>query len=105
MTAWHLYFQLAIVDRNTLFRPLGTSTILQITGLYWDFVHCAMPDNFQIRSGRWRSQYVIKFDQGTVTGNISVHVHYYEQGNVNYPIRCSEEAFMNLQSGATHDNA
>ena len=34
------------------------------------------------RSGRWRSEYTVDFDQGEVTGLIRVNVHYYENGNV-----------------------
>jgi len=47
MTALHLYFQWTILDRSTSFRPLGTSTILEITGGYWNFVYCAVSDNFK----------------------------------------------------------
>ncbi|KIY44797.1 F-actin capping protein, alpha subunit [Fistulina hepatica ATCC 64428] len=38
------------------------------------------PTNFW--SGRWRSKYHIDLNDHTVTGQILVHVHYYEQGNV-----------------------
>lgn len=34
------------------------------------------------RSGRWRSEYIVNFDQGEVTGLIRINVHYYENGNV-----------------------
>jgi capping protein (actin filament) muscle Z-line, alpha len=34
------------------------------------------------RSGRWRSQYAVNFEDKTVKGFILVNVHYYEQGNV-----------------------
>ena len=35
-----------------------------------------------IRSGRWRSQYIIDLQKGEVTGDVMINVHYYEQGNV-----------------------
>ncbi|KAG8836877.1 F-actin-capping protein subunit alpha [Serendipita sp. 407] len=38
------------------------------------------PPNFW--SGRWRSKYEIDLDAKTVTGTVSVTVHYYENGNV-----------------------
>lgn len=39
------------------------------------------PSNFW--SGRWRSRYEIDLDSKSITGVVNVHVHYYEQGNVN----------------------
>ncbi|KAF5360578.1 hypothetical protein D9756_004779 [Leucocoprinus leucothites] len=50
-------------------------------------------------SGRWRSEYVISFDQGTVTGKILVHVHYYEQGNVQ--LTTTHDVAFNLPPGIT----
>ncbi|KAH8824890.1 F-actin capping protein alpha subunit [Flagelloscypha sp. PMI_526] len=38
------------------------------------------PSNFW--SGRWRSQYDIDLNENKVVGKALVHVHYYEQGNV-----------------------
>jgi len=38
------------------------------------------PVNFW--SGRWRSEYIVDLDARTITGQILVNVHYYEQGNV-----------------------
>ncbi|KAG8800561.1 F-actin-capping protein subunit alpha, partial [Serendipita sp. 399] len=38
------------------------------------------PPNFW--SGRWRSKYEVDLEAQTVTGSISVTVHYYENGNV-----------------------
>lgn len=38
------------------------------------------PSNFW--SGRWRARYNINLQDGTVSGKVFIHVHYYEQGNV-----------------------
>lgn len=38
------------------------------------------PSNFW--SGRWRSEYVVDFEEKTIVGKMLVNVHYYEQGNV-----------------------
>ncbi|KIK69604.1 hypothetical protein GYMLUDRAFT_33977 [Collybiopsis luxurians FD-317 M1] len=38
------------------------------------------PTNFW--SGRWRSEYIIDLNDHTMKGSMLVHVHYYEQGNV-----------------------
>jgi capping protein alpha len=35
-----------------------------------------------LRSGRWRSEYVVDLNANQVHGRILVNVHYYEQGNV-----------------------
>ncbi|KAI0250971.1 F-actin capping protein alpha subunit [Lactifluus subvellereus] len=56
----------------------ATSFVLQIVANKYN------PVNFwrSCRSGRWRSEYIIDLDARTVTGQILVNVHYYEQGNV-----------------------
>ncbi|KAI9463806.1 F-actin capping protein alpha subunit [Russula earlei] len=43
------------------------------------------PVNFW--SGRWRSEYVVDLEARTITGQILVNVHYYEQGNVQLETR------------------
>jgi hypothetical protein len=39
-----------------------------------------------LRSGRWRSEYIVDLDKGEISGKILVNVHYYEQGNVRQPV-------------------
>ncbi|KAH9999617.1 F-actin capping protein alpha subunit [Russula compacta] len=51
-----------------------TSFIIQIVANKYN------PVNFW--SGRWRSEYIVDLDARTITGQILVNVHYYEQGNV-----------------------
>lgn len=34
------------------------------------------------RNGRWRSQYLLDPSTGSITGDVKVDVHYYEDGNV-----------------------
>ncbi|KAF8322453.1 F-actin capping protein, alpha subunit [Clavulina sp. PMI_390] len=38
------------------------------------------PSNFW--SGRWRSEYIVDLENGEVAGKVQIHVHYYENGNV-----------------------
>ena len=52
----------------------ATSFVIQIVANKYN------PNNFW--SGRWRSEYLLDLDARSVTGTISVTVHYYEQGNV-----------------------
>ncbi|KAF9454765.1 F-actin capping protein, alpha subunit [Macrolepiota fuliginosa MF-IS2] len=50
-------------------------------------------------SGRWRSEYVINFEKGKVTGKVLVNVHYYEQGNVQ--LTTTHDISFNLPPGIT----
>ncbi|EIW80933.1 F-actin capping protein alpha subunit [Coniophora puteana RWD-64-598 SS2] len=54
------------------------------------------PNNYW--SGRWRSQYVVNFNENKVEGFILVHVHYYEQGNVQ--LTTSHKLFLTLPQTA-----
>lgn len=54
-------------------------------GNFWLAAICACVSAYSLhfgRSGRWRSEYIIDFNEGEVTGLIRVNVHYYENGNV-----------------------
>ncbi|KAL0960617.1 hypothetical protein HGRIS_005648 [Hohenbuehelia grisea] len=78
---------------------LEASTLQYLVAHYEAGVACAFstpdsPQRFVIQivsnkynpanywSGRWRSEYVIDFNENTIEGKILVNVHYYEQGNV-----------------------
>jgi hypothetical protein len=45
-----------------------------------------MPDMLLPRTGQWRSVYNIDPKAGSITGRIHVDVHYFENGNVSFPI-------------------
>ncbi|KAF5389316.1 hypothetical protein D9757_003488 [Collybiopsis confluens] len=55
-------------------QPTPNQFILQIVANKYN------PTNFW--SGRWRSEYIIDLNDHSVKGSMLVHVHYYEQGNV-----------------------
>lgn len=70
----------------------STFTVLIVANKYnpsnfWSVVHlhCSLVltvSRVIVRSGRWRSQYVIDLANGTIKGKVLINVHYYEQGNV-----------------------
>ncbi|KXN88192.1 F-actin-capping protein subunit alpha [Leucoagaricus sp. SymC.cos] len=53
-------------------------------------------------SGRWRSEFMINFDEGTVQGRILAHVHYYEQGNVQ--LTTTHDVSFNIPPGITTED-
>jgi hypothetical protein len=53
---------------------------------YLEFHYCSAYFCF-LRSGRWRSEYVVDLNEYKVDGKILANVHYYEQGNVCHIVR------------------
>ncbi|KAI0287971.1 F-actin capping protein alpha subunit [Russula brevipes] len=72
-----------------------TSFIIQIVANKYN------PANFW--SGRWRSEYIVDLDARTITGQILVNVHYYEQGNVQ--LETKHQASIALPTSVTAESS
>lgn len=71
--------------------PDSSDMIIQIvankynpTNYWYADLHAFVVSSYSRRSGRWRSEYKVAVQAGTLSGRILANVHYYEQGNVRH---------------------
>lgn len=108
MMVWRLCFPRATACENILFKSSRISIILQTFGVssaFEVFTPSRAASKALNRSGRWRSEYTIDFDEGKVTGRILVHVHYYEQGNVCWVYPVIIGSYFDDITGAVNNDA
>eukprot|EP01130_Rhizamoeba_saxonica_P002348 TRINITY_DN12170_c0_g1_i1.p1 TRINITY_DN12170_c0_g1~~TRINITY_DN12170_c0_g1_i1.p1 ORF type:complete len:283 (-),score=80.18 TRINITY_DN12170_c0_g1_i1:52-900(-) len=88
--------------------PLGTGAVYgsSSNGIVLTFVISSAifnPNNFY--NGRWRSAWIVNVDgnSATLTGNIKINVHYYEEGNVQLNTNTQKQA--NVGGGSPEELA